>query len=103
MVNKYEKKLRKCFKNFQLIDLMGFGNILGAKELKDYESYVANILENFKEKDIKAQKQLYKLAKDISEQNIADGVTDNGLINRFFNKVNDKAAIETNRSDISGT
>ena len=34
-----ETKLIEYFKNFQLTDLLGFGNILGIKEENNFENY----------------------------------------------------------------
>ena len=65
-----EKKLIEYFKNFQLIDLLGFGNILGIKEENNFENYVTNIVVAFSEQNRKKKKALLKLAKDISEANI---------------------------------
>ena len=65
-----EKKLIEYFKNFQLTDLLGFGNIRGIKEENNFENYVTNIVVAFSEQNRKKKKALLKLAKDISEANI---------------------------------
>ena len=65
-----EKKIIKYFENFQLIDLLGFGNILGVKENDNFEEYVTEIILAFLQQDRKKRKALLKLAKDISENNI---------------------------------
>ena len=65
-----EKKIIKYFENFQLIDLLGFGNILGIKENDNFEEYVTEIILAFLQQDRKKRKALLKLAKDISENNI---------------------------------
>ena len=65
-----EKKIIKYFENFQLIDLLGFGNILGVKENDNFEEYVTEIILAFLQQDRKKRKDLLKLAKDISENNI---------------------------------
>ena len=65
-----EKKLIEYFKNFQLTDLLGFGNILGIKEENNFENYVTNIVVAFSEQNRKKKRSLLKLAKDISEANI---------------------------------
>lgn len=65
-----EKKLIEYFKNFQLTDLLGFGNILGVKEEDNFENYVTNIVASFLKESRKKRKALLKLAKDISETNL---------------------------------
>lgn len=97
MINRYEKKLKKSFEHFQLMDLIGFGTILGVKQQESYEMYVEKILEKFKSKPQAAQKQLFRLAKDVSEQNIEDGILKNNLP-----KINKILSVESN-GDFNGT
>lgn len=104
MINKYEKKLKKSFENFQLMDLIGFGTILGVNQQDSYGMYVEKILENFKSKPQAVQKQLLRLAKDVSEQNIEDGVFNNSFCNKIDNsllKANKISSIELN-GDLNG-
>ena len=65
-----EKKLIEYFKNFQLTDLLGFGNILGVKENNNFEEYVTDIILAFLQQDRKKRKALLKLAKDINNNNL---------------------------------
>ena len=60
----------KYCRNFQITDLLGFGNILGIKEENNFENYVTNIVVAFSEQNRKKKRALLKLAKDISEANI---------------------------------
>lgn len=64
-----EKKLIKYIKKFQLIDLLGFGNILQVEETNDFESYLTNIIIAFLQQKRKKRKQLLKLAEDIAANN----------------------------------
>lgn len=64
-----EKKLLEYIKKFQLIDLLGFGNILQVKEQDDFEKYITDIVVNFSKEKRRKKKQLLKLAKDIVENN----------------------------------
>lgn len=65
-----EKEIIKYFKNFQLVDLLGFGNILGVRENNNFEEYVTDIILAFLQQDRKKRKALLKLAKDISNNNL---------------------------------
>lgn len=64
-----EKEIIKYFKNFQLVDLLGFGSILGVRENNNFEEYVTDIILAFLQQDRKKRKALLKLAKDISNNN----------------------------------
>lgn len=64
-----EKKLIEYIKKFQLIDLLGFGNILQVEETNDFESYLTNIIIAFLQQKRKKRKQLLKLAEDIAANN----------------------------------
>lgn len=64
-----EKELIKYIEDFQLIDLLGFGNILGVEECDNFEDYVTNIVVKFSKEKRKKRKQLLQLAKDIAGNN----------------------------------
>lgn len=64
-----EKKLVKCFKDFQLVDLLGFAAILGVKEKKDFVEFVTDIVEAYSKKSYKEKISLLKLAKDVAGNN----------------------------------
>lgn len=64
-----EKKLVKCFKDFQLVDLLGFAAILGVKEKKDFVEFVTDIVEAYSKKSFKEKISLLKLAKDVAGNN----------------------------------
>ena len=61
-----EKKLVKCFKDFQLVDLLGFAAILGVKDKKDFVEFVTDIVEAYSKKSYKEKIPLLKLAKDVA-------------------------------------
>lgn len=64
-----EKKLVKCFKDFQLVDLLGFAAILGVKEKEDFVEFVTDIVETYSKKSYKNKISMLKLAKDVAENN----------------------------------
>ena len=64
-----EKKLVKCFKDFQLVDLLGFAAILGVKEKEDFVEFVTDIVEAYSKKSYKEKISLLKLAKDVAGNN----------------------------------
>lgn len=64
-----EKKLIRYFKDFQLVDLIGFARIVGAVEKEDFEDYVVDIVVKFNELPRKDKKNLLKIAKQVSENN----------------------------------
>ena len=64
-----EKKLVKCFKDFQLVDLLGFATILGVKEKEDFVEFVTDIVEAYSKKSFKEKISLLKLAKDVAGNN----------------------------------
>ena len=64
-----EKKLVKCFKDFQLVDLLGFAAILGVKEKEDFVDFVTDIVEAYSKKSFKEKISLLKLAKDVAGNN----------------------------------
>ena len=58
------EKLLQYFQEFQLLDILAFGNILGVEEIDPFEDYVTNICEAFAKENRKKRRQLLKLAKD---------------------------------------
>lgn len=64
-----EKKLVKCFKDFQLVDLLGFAAILGVKEKEDFVEFVTDIVETYSKKSYKNKISMLKLAKDVAGNN----------------------------------
>lgn len=65
-----EKKLIGYIKNFQLSDLLGFARIVGAEETEDFEDFVTEVVMKFLEMPRKDRKNLLKLAKQVSENNL---------------------------------
>lgn len=77
-----EKKLIRYIKNFQLSDLLGFARIVGAEETEDFEDFVTEVVVKFLEMPRKDRKNLLKLAKQISENNLEyDELKAQGKIN----------------------
>ena len=64
-----EKKLVKCFKDFQLVDLLGFAAILGVKEKEDFVEFVTDIVEAYSKRPYKDKISMLKLAKDVAGNN----------------------------------
>lgn len=64
-----EKKLVKYFKDFQLVDLLGFAAILGVKEKEDFVEFVTDIVEAYSKKSYKDKISMLKLAKDVAGNN----------------------------------
>ena len=64
-----EKELINYIKEFQLVDLIGFGRILGVEEEDNFEDYLTNIIVAFLNEKRKKRKQLLQLAKDIANNN----------------------------------
>ena len=77
-----EKKLIRYIKNFQLSDLLGFARIVGAEEIEDFEDFVTEVVVKFLEMPRKDRKNLLKLAKQVSENNLEyDELKAQGKIN----------------------
>lgn len=77
-----EKKLIRYIKNFQLSDLLGFARIVGAEETEDFEDFVTEVVAKFLEMPRKDRKNLLKLAKQVSENNLEyDELKAQGKIN----------------------
>lgn len=64
-----EEKLINCFKEFQLIDLLGFGTLLKVQEINNFDEYVMRIVQAFSKEKRKKRKQLLQLAQDIVGNN----------------------------------
>lgn len=64
-----EKKLIELFGDFQLVDLLGFANILQVKEEDDFTEFLTNVVEAFSKKNRKEKRQLLKLAKQVAAEN----------------------------------
>lgn len=77
-----EKKLIRYIKNFQLSDLLGFARIVGAEETENFEDFVTEVVMKFLEMPRKDRKNLLKLAKQVSENNLEyDELKAQGKIN----------------------
>lgn len=82
-----EKKLIEYIKNFQLSDLLGFARIVGAEETEDFEDFVTEVVMKFLEMPRKDRKNLLKLAKQVSENNLEyDELKAQGKINNAASK-----------------
>lgn len=64
-----EKKLVKYFKDFQLVDLLGFAAILGVKEKEDFVEFVTDIVEAYSKRPYKEKISMLKLAKNVAGNN----------------------------------
>lgn len=58
------EKLLGYFQQFQLTDILAFGNILGVQEKDPFEDYVTDICVAFSNQPRIKRRQLLKLAKD---------------------------------------
>ena len=66
-----ERKLIKYITNFQLSDLLGFARIVGANQkIEDFEDFVTEVIIKFLELPKKDRKNLLKIAKQVSENNL---------------------------------
>ena len=82
-----EKKLIRYIKNFQLSDLLGFARIVGAEETEDFEDFVTEVIVKFLEMPRKDRKNLLKLAKQVSENNLEyDELKAQGKINNVASR-----------------
>lgn len=63
------EKLIGLFKEFQLTDILAFGNILQVEEVDPFEDYITNICEAFSKQNRTKRRQLLKLAKDVAGAN----------------------------------
>lgn len=66
---KQAEKLLSYIKDFEVTDLVGFGEILGVQEEEDFIEYVTKITEAFLRENRIRRRQLLKLAKDIQVAN----------------------------------
>lgn len=93
-----EKKLIGYIRNFQLSDLLGFARIVGAEETEDFEDFVTEVIVKFLEMPRKDRKNLLKLAKQVSENNLeydelkAQGKIKTRGLRRKLNLLNDAAS-----------
>ena len=63
------EQLLKYVKTFEIVDLLGFANIVGAEEKEDFDDFMVEICVGFSKQDRKKRRQLLKLAKDVSRNN----------------------------------
>lgn len=72
MEYKQETKLLEYFSQFQFLDILAFGNILGveSKENEEFEDYITEIISTFSDLPRVRRRQLLKLAKDVAGANI---------------------------------
>lgn len=63
------EQLLKYVKTFEIVDLLGFANIVGAEEKEDFDDFMVEICVGFSKQDRKKRRQLLKLAKDVSRDN----------------------------------
>lgn len=63
------KRLLENFKSFQLTDILGVGNIVGAEEQDSFENYITEILIKFNELPRKERRELLELTNDIVKFN----------------------------------
>lgn len=87
MITREKKKLIKYFSRFQLLDLLGFANILNIKdsEFKHSEDFIEAVIDGILEQPKKEKIGLIKLAKDISLANkefLENSSTESGYCGR---------------------
>ena len=70
-VKELEKKLLNYLANFQLSDLIGFARILDLPEQDDFQEFLTDIICEFGGRNRKERKNLLRLARDISKNNIS--------------------------------
>ena len=70
-VKELEKKLLNYLATFQLSDLIGFARILDLPEQDDFQEFLTDIICEFGNRNRKERKNLLRLARDISENNIS--------------------------------
>ena len=70
-VKELEKKLLNYLATFQLSDLIGFARILDLPEQDDFQEFLTDIICEFDNRNRKERKNLLRLARDISENNIS--------------------------------
>lgn len=63
------EQLLRYLKTFEIVDLLGFANVVGAEEKEDFEDFMVEICVGFSKQDRKKRRQLLKLAKDVSRDN----------------------------------
>lgn len=90
-----EKKLVKYIKDFELVDLLGFGTLLGVKEQENFIDYVTEIVYAYSTVPLNKKLSYLRLAKDIAANNIE---YDKGK--QTFSKSVDEAATEDNKTII---
>lgn len=66
------KRLLENFKSFQLTDILGVGNIVGAEEQDSFENYIIEILIKFNELPRKERRELLELTNDIAKFNCSN-------------------------------
>lgn len=66
------KRLLENFKSFQLTDILGVGNIVGAEEQDSFENYITEILIKFNELPRKERRELLELTNDIAKFNCSN-------------------------------
>jgi GTP cyclohydrolase I len=59
----------KYFKEFNLVDILAFGNILGVEEQEKFEDYITEILDAFQKEDKLKRRAFLKTAKDVAAAN----------------------------------
>ena len=72
LTKQQEKQINQLlgyFQDFDLTDILGFGQILGVEESEDFVEYCTDITTAFCNEGRLRRKQLIKLAKDIAVSN----------------------------------
>lgn len=76
--DKYVEQMLKCFEQMDIVDIMGFGNIVGAQEVEStneengeekFVEYITEILYKYSSMPRVKRKQLLKLAKTVVAAN----------------------------------
>lgn len=64
-----EKKLVELMKEFDLVDLLGFGKLMGVEEKENAEDFITETVVAFGKLGGEKQKQVLRLAKLVVEEN----------------------------------
>ena len=81
-MTKTEKKLRKYLKEFEVMDLVGFGTILKIEKQGNFCGYIDKIVKAFNERPAHTQEKLLKFCKDVYDYNRKEG----SLLHKLISK-----------------
>lgn len=68
-MNKDVKIMLEYLEQMSIMEIYGFGKIVGATEEPKFEDYITNILVNYNDSPRKTRRGILKLAKEVVEEN----------------------------------